>query len=385
MQVLHIVDSMDPAMGGPPVSVSALAAAQAAAGHDVTIAWRRRPGVTVNPAASFAHVPGIGSVKWHPFDFSLRSYVAGAPIVAPLFDERASRIVVHGHGVWRPEFLRIASESRRRGIPYLIAPRGMLGPWSLSQKRLKKRIAWTLFWKKTLDGAAAIHALNEDEAQHVRDLGITAPIEIIPNGVYLEQVQAVVTPYALPAGRSYVLFIGRLHLMKGLDILAEAFARVAPALPDLDLVVAGPDDGDEARFRGMTRDLGIESRVHMVGPIYGKAKYELMAGAKCLCAPSRQEGFSMSIVEALGMGLPVVISRECHLPEVGPAGAGRVVELQVEAVADGLLGLLRNSQQLQGAGAAARALVTQRFQWPAIAQQTLRIYERLPARVAPAT
>ena len=96
-------------------------------------------------------------------------------------------------------------------------------------------------------------------------------------------------------GRRYVVFIARLHYKKGLDYLADAFAIVAPQSPDLDLVVAGPDEGAKSDFEDRIRRAGVGKRVHLVGPLYGPDKFAALVDCTCFCLPSRQEGFSVAV------------------------------------------------------------------------------------------
>src|SRR5690606_28191728 len=156
---------------------------------------------------------------------------------------------VHIHGIWTPMLAATAHACFRRGIHYCIAPHGMLDPWCLSQKRLKKAVALALLWKRILNRAAFIHALNRDEAELMAPLGLAAPPELIPNGIFIEEFAIMPAPGTFRAQRPelgadpYILFLSRLHYKKGLDLLAPAFAHLLERLPQARLVVAGPDDG----------------------------------------------------------------------------------------------------------------------------------------------
>ena len=130
----------------------------------------------------------------------------------------------------------------------------------------------------------------------------------------------------------FVLFVGRLHEQKGVDLLLAAFEIVARRHPTVRLVIAGPD-------YGVTLP-PLHPRVVRVGPVYGRDKPAALADATVFCLPSRHEGFSLAVLEALACGLPVVISTECHFPEVAAAGAGVVTPLDPASIADGLLRVL---------------------------------------------
>jgi glycosyltransferase involved in cell wall biosynthesis len=259
----------------------------------------------------------------------------------------------------------------------------MLDPWCLSQKKWKKRLALVLGFRRMLNRAAGLHVLNADERDLLTPLGLTTPCEVIPNGIFLTEFDPPPDPRLFrdrrpgPGERPFVLFLSRLHYKKGLDLLAEAFAKIAPRHPDVDLVVAGPDGGAEADFRERVAAAGLNSRVWLTGPLYGPEKLSALAAARVFCLPSRQEGFSMAILEALACRLPVVITKDCHFPEVADVGAGRVTPLSADAVADALNGLLSDPAERESASQAGRALVEGRFTWPRIAEQTVRWYLQL--------
>jgi glycosyltransferase involved in cell wall biosynthesis len=281
--------------------------------------------------------------------------------------ELDSADVVHVHAIWDPLLMRGMQHCRRSGIPFCVTPHGLLTRYSMSNKRWKKRLVLALGWNTALNGANLLHCLTDDEGADARAIGLTPPLVVVPNAVDPSELGANLggAPLAsvLPSHASprFILSLGRLHASKGLDILCDAFATVASAQPDVDLVIAGPDFGYETKLRAHIAQLGLERRVHVVGAVFGAAKVALLRAALCLCQPSRQEGFSMTILEALACGVPAVISTECHFPEVQSAGAGFVVPLDAAATANALLTLIRDDDVRQAAAAAASELVLARY------------------------
>lgn len=178
----------------------------------------------------------------------------------------------------------------------------------------------------------------------------------------------------------YILFLGRIAHIKGCDLLCEAFAQIAATVPDVDLVLAGPDFGYQATLQRKIQNLGVSRRIHLVGPVYGQLKSSLLRRAMCLAHLSRHEGFSITILEALACGIPAVISSECHFAEVADAGAGMVVSLDPTEGARALLKLLSDPEGLIDAGKRARQLVLDKYTANVVARRLVEHYSNLGAR-----
>lgn len=377
MNIVHAVETLDPSHGGPALSVPSLAAAQAGLGHNVTLVTY----ADADPQALRTSLPGFDKVR--VAGIAKRRF--GEWLLARAARERFEEVtssadVVHVHGLWRPFPLVAAQVGLRRGLKLVIAPRGMLDPWSLEQRRWLKQLSLKLAWKRVLDGAFFVHALNDDEAQLMRPLELRSQVRVFPNGVFPQAFQQLPSPSLFRAKcaalgeRPYLLFLGRLHHKKGLDYLVAAFAEYCRLERQTDLVIAGPDDGVGQDLQRQVQDLGLGNRVHVVGPLYGADKYSALVGATCFCLPSRQEGFSMAITEALACGVPVVASEQCHFPEIGLAGAGEVVPLDCNKIASALLGLTTSAERLRQATEAAKSLVFSRYDWRAIATDVVEAY-----------
>ena len=381
MKILHVVVSLDPAQGGPPAVALRLAAAQAAAGHDVVLTCHDSPDRRDAVQRSLTGIPSIDRVRIQPVPAGLKLKTLVPRSTADTLGRHVQQAdILHLHGVWEPLVHQASIQAEKFGRPFVQTPHGMLDPWCLQQKWLKKKVALWLTYRQMLNRAACLHALNRDEAELIKPLRITAPVQVFPNGVFLEELQPLPDAGAFrrahPELRSdpYILFLSRLHFKKGLDYLAQSFAQVTKQIPGVRLVVAGPDGGEQAAFEQEIRRLGVADRVHVVGPLWGREKFAAMIDAAVFCLPSRQEGFSMAVTEALACGLPVVISRECHFPEVAEVGAGVVTDLNADAVAKGLEQVLSNAQHRETMGQCGHALVRARFTWPVIATQLLQLY-----------
>lgn len=387
MRILHVIGSLDPKHGGPPKIGACLASAHAGLGHDVKVLTEISPGREAQVQSLLDTTPGFDRVELH-----------AEPRAGEwrwLLDPRKKQVIrdaireadaVHMHNVWDLILVAAAKECRRQGKPYMILLNGMLDPWSLGQKPWKKKLALALLFRSMHNGAAALHLGNEHERDLIRPLGLTAPGRIIPNGVFEEELQDLP-----PAGtfyqihpelrdRPFILFMSRLHYKKGLDYLAESFAAFTKTDTQTQLVVAGPEDGAGPGFRKQVEALGIADRVHVIGPIHGEEKRGAWVDAACFCLPSRQEGFSVAITEAIGHGVPAVVTEGCHFPEVQTQGAGRVVPLDAKQIGQALTEVMSDPALRREMGKRGRELALARYTWPKIAQQTLAVYEEALSR-----
>lgn len=388
MRVLHIIETLAPHEGGPPRVVAGLAGAQCAAGIDAQVFcgdggqlpthmlyWRDN----APPEFSAVTVQTI-------VEPSNRTYARVLALRRWLRGNVTKYDVVHIHSLWRWVPTLAAMACRQMRVPYLIAPHTALSPWALVQKRLKKELARALVWDRLFAAAAGFHALNELEADELVGIGgqPRARIFVVPNGVSLAEfsrsnnandVAMQMPQYGFKLeGKRFILFLARLHLMKGPDVLLEAFARVANEQPDLQLVFAGPDFGMLEKLQRRTEELQLSDRVHYTGLSSGAAKLWLLKSAVCLCQPSRSEGFSLSILEAMASGCPVVISDRCKFPEVMKFGAGMVVPMAIGDIAAGLRAYASDPTRRLTDGRAARELIERQYTWETVCKQAERMY-----------
>jgi glycosyltransferase involved in cell wall biosynthesis len=298
--------------------------------------------------------------------------------------------VVHLHGLWQVQTRRGGRAARTARVPYLVAAHGMAEPWALKHKRWKKQIYMTLIEAKSLRGASCLHALSRPEIGHLRGLAPGTPICFVPNGVDLEFADNLPPrsilegEYPELAGKQVLLFFGRLHIKKGLDLLAGAMGRLARAHADLHLLVAGHDDGEWAPLLERMTGLGLAGRVTYVGHVAGERARQVWAAADLFILPSYSEGFSMAVLEAMACRLPCLITTACHFPEAEQAGAAVVVAPEEESVTSGLRDLLeRTPLERRRVGDAGRRLVVDHYTWDRQAERLAAVYSWLTGGGAP--
>ncbi len=398
MRILHVIPTIDPNAGGPALICTKLAIAQARLGHDVTIlAYEPPPAGRERILAENGRTAGFDRLTLRNLPpITLRERVTGRHARAAAGRLVPNADVVHLHGLWETALLHAATAARRHGKPYLILLNGMLMPWAMARGVIHKQIALRLGWHRALAHCVP-HFGSDDEAAAFRALGFHNSGVVIPNGAfpdeYADLPPAGTFRAAHPelADHPYVLFVGRLHQQKGIDLLLAAFDRVAQRHPTVRLVIAGPDYGVDIEShsgRSPPRRGGSAgptagpwaSRLLRLGPIYGRDKLAALRDAACFCLPSRHEGFSLAVLEALACGVPVVISTECHFPEVATAAAGVVTSLDPAAIADGLLAVLADPSFR----ARATPFIAERYNWMTVAAATVDAYRGRVGRASDA-
>jgi glycosyltransferase involved in cell wall biosynthesis len=373
VRILHVIPSFWPAVryGGPIVSVRALCKAVRAQGVEVDVATTDVDGEGRLDVPTDRWTDDEG-IRVRYFGRLGRSSYCPSPAMWRFLDRNAGGYdLVHVTGTFSFPALAAERAALRARRPYIVSPRGNLQAWSLAQKRWKKVPYWWLVERPHLARAASIHATAELEAEAVRAVLPGQRVAVVPNGM-----EHVVVP---PAERrdKQVVFLGRLHPKKGLDILVDALALVAARFPGLETVVAGPDDvGEWARIERRLEGLRPRPRVRWIGAVHGEDKYRLLAESTVFVLPSHSENFGQAVVEALACGTPVIVSRNCPWRSLEEEGAGYWVENRPDEIARRLEILLDDRDLRARMGAAGRRLA-ERYSWPGIGRAMVSHYREV--------
>ncbi len=370
---LSVVSHTDPRYGGLSTAVPRLGLSLAEVGYQCSLAAFCAPGEAFRPE-------GYTDAQLSFWPTSRRQWFQSATLRQQFASTLRAADGVHIHGLWEMSTAVASRQSRREHRPYVLSAHGMLEPWALANKALKKKLYAALLERAHVREAACLHALTEAEARQYREFGARGPIAVVPNAVEVpagQSSQLFLDAFPHLRGKRLVLFLGRLHPKKGLDLLAEAWLRVGREHPEAVLVLAGPDSEEtqaklEARLAGEI----AAGRVIFTGMLSGPMKWSALAAAECFVLPSFSEGLSMSVLEAMGAGVPVLITHACHMPEVTAAGAGWEVDTRAEPLADALHGILSQTTEVNRAtGERGAQLVAARYSPARVAEQMAALYE----------
>lgn len=355
--------------GGPAVSVPELAAALAHTGVDI--------GLWASDGSKPRDVLGDYSERITVLKGTLESALEAYPDVD----------VIHDNGIWLPHNHALAEIAHKRGIPRIVTTRGMLQPWALKHKGIKKRVAWMLYQKRDLNRARFLHATSDEECASLTRLDLGSDIVTIPNGVDIPDLTSCeAIESCVPKQESckrQALFLSRLHPMKGLPLLIDAWAQVRP--PEWRLAIAGPDEGGHrGEIEWKIREHGLGDVVTFLGPLGRHEKLEAFRRSELFVLPSHAESFGMVIAEALASGVPVLTTVHTPWKSIETAGCGWVTDVTEESLAEALrVATVLDRETLASMGKRGRFLVAENFSWPSVASRMCAVYRKIVESAVP--
>jgi glycosyltransferase involved in cell wall biosynthesis len=286
------------------------------------------------------------------------------------FRQAGHRVVIHDHGLWLESNLAAAWVASALQAPLMISPHGMMEPWALTHRAGKKRLAWWLYQQRCLRTAQRIHVTAPAEQAAVIARLPGAPTRIIPLGTAPSRAMSF-------CDTKTAVFLSRIHPIKGIDLLLDAWAKAVA--PDWQLLMVGPDEGGYARVvADQIVALGLENRVKLLGPLYGADKAQVLADGALFVLPSRSENFGLVVAEALMAGVPVITTDATPWLDLNQRGCGWTVAVDVDALADSLREATQlPAERLRAMGQVGRDWMLADFTWEAYGQRMAALYEEL--------
>lgn len=288
--------------------------------------------------------------------------------------------VIHLHNVRTVQNIIVHRYARKYHIPYVLQAHGSL-PRIMSKKRLKQ-VYDSLWGYRLLKDASRVIAVAGIEAEQYKSMGVDEDkIEIIPNGIEpsefanLPEKGRFRGKHGLGDDLRIVLYLGRIHKIKGLDLLVSAFADLCRSLGKVRLVIAGPDDGYLSPLNKLSAGLGISNEVLLTGHLYGEEKLAAYVDADVFVLPSTYEIFGKVVLEACACGTPVIVTDRCGIASAVDGQAGLVVPYDKEQLRSALLRMLGDDKMRQEFGDRGKLLVRERFNWEKGAEQLEKVYQ----------
>ncbi len=386
MKILQLIPYYLPAYqyGGPIHSVHNLCREMVEKGVDVTV-WTTKLGLKNRDDIPSGKEVFVDGVRVHYFPIIGSFHYSLSPALLKYMDKRIKDFnVVHIQGVYQFHSLVGGYYARKYGIPYVLSPRGMFLPEFIKMKgRLKKSLYINLVERRNLEESDLIHCTTEEERKGLKYLGVRLKKTIVvPNGIELGEIRGESKTKTFRkkfnlSEKTIILFLGRLIWSKGLNLLISAFVSIVSRYPEARLVIAGPDSrGYRKKVEKWIKECRIEDFITFTGFLDGKEKLDALNESDIFVQPSYSESFGMATVEAMAAGLPVVISKKVGIWDViANDNCGKIVDLNPESIAKGVIYLLENPKERKCLGARARETAKKEFSIQVVAERMIKAYK----------
>lgn len=365
-RVIHVVPGISREASGPSYSVVRLCQSLQECGNDVRL-FTLDYGPVVLPMPFIEVFPVCNILPRLGFSKEMRRR---------LHDEADQAEIIHNHSLWMMPNVYPGWATRGKSCQLVISPRGTLSAWALHRSANFKRIFWYLFQHSAIRHASCFHVTADSEYQQVREAGLKSqPICVVPNGVDIPKYSP-----KRNEGPRKLLFLGRIHPTKGIDILLKAWQAVWTHFPDWELHIVGPDSGGYLNKMRLLADELHAGRVFFQGPFYGAAKWQLYSDAELFVLPTNSENFGMSVAEALASGTPAIVT-------TGAPWAGLLEQRSgwwIDAGIDPLIAcmeeaLAQSPESLTSRGQAGRDWMIRDFSWQRVGMMMHQTYQWLLA------
>ena len=364
LKLVHVVPHIDQEAAGPSYSVPRQCQSLAACGNEVELTC----------LAARGKIPGI-SLDLHP-QWSVLGRFAISTSLARALGRKAQVVdIVHNHSLWSMVNVATGWVVPGKRAKLVTSPHGTLSPWALSRSRGVKWVLWPL-QRRALARADLLHATSEDELRQIRDQGFTAPVVVVPNGIDVPLMPASRKPEN--TSMRTLLFLSRIHPIKGIDRLLNAWSQLQSKHTQWRLVIAGKGEaGHVQEVQALAAKLGVQ-RVDFPGPLYGQAKDQAYFGADLFVLPTHSENFGMVVAEALAHGCPAVVGHGAPWAGLETEACGWWVDNSVPTLATALDSAMQlPPEQLSAMGLRGRAWMAHDYGWDAIGQKMDAAYRWL--------
>lgn len=388
MRVLHVIPSLSPSSGGPSFALPAMARALAPHGVRICVATtdddgpgRRMP--DMDPAAE---IPQEGGWSARYFPKQTEFYKVSLPLWRWLHDHARDYDLVHVHALFSFASLAAMRAARSHGVPYIVRPLGVLNRWGMRQRRRwVKNLSFRMLELPLLRRAAAMHYTSRMEQEDAARFGLRNHQEVIPIGMDLHPFETLPSrdvftrQFPAAAATRNILFLSRIDVKKGVDLLLDAFARIAAQHPTARLIICGSGDPSfVTALQQQAAALGIASRVTWTGFVAGELRLAACAAAEMFVLPSHSENFGIALLEAMAAGLPCLATDQVALAvDAAVSGAVHIAACDPSSFAQAMSRLLESASQRQTLALTARNLARRDYSLDAMGRGLLQLYEKL--------
>lgn len=282
--------------------------------------------------------------------------------------------------------------ARKNNIPYIVQAHGSVLPFF--QKEGLKNLFDKVFGFKILHNASCVFALTEVEKEQYLKMGVDEErIEIVPLGINLEEYENLPSfgkfrsKFNIAENDKLILFVGRIHEIKGLGLLIDAFNDLINqnyeknSLEDtgghsIKLAIVGPDDGYLTELEDKIKEYSLEENVIIIGPLYKEEKQEALVDCDLFVMPSKYESFTTSGLEAMACSKPLVLTKNNHIHDWVDGNVGLACEDNKDSLREAIEKVLFDEELSQIFAENGRKLINEKYNWDIINDQILEIYRK---------
>jgi glycosyltransferase involved in cell wall biosynthesis len=377
MRILQVIHYFSPLHGGGSINATYnLSKHLAKRGHEVTI-------FTTDFELDKGYIQSLDGVHVIPFHCIAN---IGLMLISPemkgqLKKEIKNFDIIHMHNFRSYQNIIAHHYAKKYGVPYILQARGSI-PRFKTKKELKKLFDIFFGYRILKDASKSIFSTKMELKKCEEDFNIDKnKIEIVPNGIDLSEYSNLPEKgefrrkYSIIDEEKMILYVGRIHEIKGLDMLVRAFTDLVKELDNVKLIIVGPDDGYISTLKEIVTGLNND-KVLFTGPIFEEDKLEAYVDADVFVLPSKYESFGNVALEACACGTPVIVTNRCGIAEwINSNNAGYVVKYDKEELRNALFKVLSEEEPRVRFGERGRKLVREEFGWDKIVREVEEIYE----------
>lgn len=365
MNIVHVVPAITEEASGPTYCVERLCDALRNLGHKITAVALDWDGNRASSSSLTTFPLGIGPKRLGRSP-SMRRWL--------LRETQQGRVeLIHNHSLWMMPNVYAGQAAKQARIPLVVSPHGTLCDWAFKSGSSVKHLFWPTVQRPALQATSCFHATAEAEYCDIRRMGFSQPVCVIPNGIDIR-------PLASTKDKEHrtLLFLGRIHKKKGVDVLLHAWRAVMYRFPEWRLDIIGPDNnGYLAEMKALAALLGLE-RVSFCGPLYGENKWEAYSDADLFVLPTHSENFGLSVGESLAAGTPAIVTHGAPWSGLVEHKAGWWIDQGLDSLIASLEeALARTIEDLSEMGLRGRSWIEAEFSWARIGWQMAETYRWL--------
>ena len=382
MKILQMIPAFYPAMAyGGTVAVSyQISKELVRRGHEVTVYTSDTLDKDHRQETKFSEIEGIKVYYFRNLSNRLAWHrLVVTPELIPQLSKCIKNFdIIHLHGPRNFQNIFAHYYAKKYNIPYVLQVHGSVLP-TFQKQRLKK-IFDLFFGYEILKDASKVIAQSETEVEKCEKMGVSEDkIVTVPNGIDTSEYEILPKrgefrwKYSIREDEKVVLYIGRLHRSKGIDLLVKAFADLVKELEDVKLVIVGPDDGFLSTLKRQIKDFQIGDKILFTGPLYERNKMAAFVDADVFVTPSFT-GFPVTFLEACACGTPIITTNNSDKLDWIHGKVGYVVEYDKDQLRDAIFKILSDVELRRYFGEGGKKLVREKFSWDIVVEQLEKIY-----------